>query len=231
MAGVASPQCCRDDVDEAAVVTSMQELIDISPLIEPRIGVWPGDTPFVRRVSVDMREGGNLTLSDIRTSLHVGAHADAPSHCELSGSDIASRSLHYYVGPCEVIRVSVARGERIFPSHLGDRTIIAPRILFRTGTFPDPRQWNEDFASLSPELVDVLHERGVILAGIDTPSVDPFSSTELEAHRALVRHDMASLEGLMLEGVAEGTYDLIALPLRIDGGDASPVRAVLRRYV
>jgi arylformamidase len=101
-------------------------------------------------------------------------------------------------------------------------------VLFRTGTFPDPQNWNDDFASLSPEVIDALHQHGVILVGIDTPSVDPFESKALESHQALAEYDMANLEGLVLEGVAEGAYELIAAPLRIRGGDASPVRALLR---
>jgi arylformamidase len=207
------------------------KLIDISPVIDATIGVWPGDTPFAQTVNLDMRTGANLTLSDIRTTLHVGAHTDATSHYVANGQDIASRSLEYYVGACDVLQVEVGRGERITPSHLASRNIASPRVLFRTGTFPDPRAWNNDFASLSPEVIDLLHARGVILVGIDTPSVDPFESKMLEAHQALAEHDMANLEGLVLDGVEDGTYELIALPLPIRGGDASPVRAILRTLV
>jgi arylformamidase len=203
-------------------------LIDISPLIDATIAVWPGDTPFAQTFNAEMSAGSNLTLSDIRTTLHVGAHTDAASHYVADGEDIASRSLDYYVGRCGVVQVDVARGERIFPRHIERKRIDAPRVLFYTGTFPDPRNWNDDFAALSPELIDVLHDRGVMLVGIDTPSVDPFDSKALEAHHALARHAMANLEGLVLDGVDEGEYELIALPLRIRGGDASPVRAVLR---
>lgn len=203
-------------------------LIDISPIIDASIRVWPGDTPFERNVSVDMAAGANLTLSDVRTTLHVGAHADAPSHYVANGADIASRRLEMYIGQCVVIHVDVQRGERVRPADLVGKAITAPRVLFRTGTFPDSRHWNEDFASLSPELIDSLHDRGVVLVGIDTPSVDPFDSKALEAHNALAAYDMANLEGLVLEHVAEGEYELIAAPLRIRGADASPVRAVLR---
>jgi arylformamidase len=104
-------------------------------------------------------------------------------------------------------------------------------VLLRTGTFPDPRNFNEDFASLSAELVDWLHGIGVITVGIDTPSVDPFHDKILEAHHAMARHDMANLEGLVLDDVPEGRYELIALPLRLAGADGSPVRAVLRPLV
>ena len=203
-------------------------LIDISPIIDASISVWPGDTPFARNVSHDMHDGANLTLSDIRTTLHVGAHADAPSHYIANGNDIAARRLELYIGQCVVLHVNVNRTERIRPADLAGKAITAPRVLFRTGTFPDPRNWNDDFASISPELIDALHDRGVVLIGIDTPSVDPFDSKALEAHNALAAYDMANLEGLVLDHVAEGEYELIAAPLRIRGGDASPVRAVLR---
>ena len=203
-------------------------LIDISPILDPSIAVWPDDVPFARNVSLDIDAGAHLTLSDVRTTLHAGAHADAPSHYAAGGADIASRSLDYYIGQCIVVQVNVNRGDRIRPMHIAGKAITAPRVLFRTGTFPDPRNWNDDFASLSPEVIDVLHGHGVILVGIDTPSVDPFESKALESHQALAEYDMANLEGLVLDAVPEGTYELIAAPLRIRGGDASPVRAVLR---
>jgi arylformamidase len=101
-------------------------------------------------------------------------------------------------------------------------------VLLATGTYPDPETFNEDFAALSAALVEFLHERGVILIGVDTPSVDPFSSKELPAHKTFLRCDMAILEGLILKDVPEGMYELIALPLRLVGFDASPVRAILR---
>ncbi len=205
-------------------------LIDISPLIDDSIRVWPGDTPFVHTVNRDMNTGANLTLSDIRTSVHVGAHADAPNHTVRDGPDIASRRLDYYIGRCVVLHIRVRRGERITPEHLGGKVVSAPRVLLRTGTFPDPRAWNNDFASLSPALVDDFYQHGVMLIGIDTPSVDPFDSTALEAHQAFARNDMAVLEGLVLDHVEEGEYELIAPPLRIARADASPVRAVLRTF-
>ncbi len=101
-------------------------------------------------------------------------------------------------------------------------------MLLVTGTFPDPTRWNEDFASLEPDLVDALHALSVRLVGIDTPSVDPFSSKDLQAHKRFLANDMAILEGLVLKDVPQGLYELIALPLKLEGFDASPVRAVLR---
>ena len=204
----------------------MSRIHDISQLISPRLAVWPGDVPFSRSVALSMAEGANLDLSSVTATLHLGAHADAPSHYAAGAAGMAAVDLSPYYGPCQVMRVRVARGGRILPQHLhGD--LAAPRLLFHTGTFPDPESWNTDFASLSPELVELLHGHGVLLVGIDTPSVDPFDSKALEAHQALARTGMRNLEGLVLDAVPEGRYTLAALPLKLEGADASPVRAVL----
>lgn len=202
--------------------------IDISPPIDSSIHVWPGDTPFMHSVNLDMNAGANITLSEIHTTVHVGAHADAPAHYVRDGMDIASRRLEFYIGRCVVLRVPVRRGERVIVEHLDGKVLSAPRVLLRTGTFPDPRKWNNDFAYLSPALVEHLYQHGVMLVGIDTPSVDAFDSKALEAHQAFARNDMAMLEGLVLDHVDEGEYELIAAPLPLVGADASPVRAVLR---
>jgi arylformamidase len=188
-------------------------IYDISPPLSPRLAVWPGDTSLSREVLLDLGQPisescnnvATITLSTLHATCHLGAHADAPSHYGRGAPDIASRGLDFYLGPCQVVRV-----------------------LLATGTVPDPEQFNEDFAALSPDLVEALHRQGVRLVGIDTPSVDLFDSKDLPAHHTFLRRDMAILEGLMLNGVPEGTYELIALPLRLTGFDASPVRAVLR---
>ncbi len=176
---------------------------------------------------MDMRRGANLTLSTLRATVHLGAHADAPSHYGLESPSIEARRLDFYLGPCQVLRVAVGRGKRINPDDVS-LPAAAERILFATGTYPEPNHFNEDFAALSPELIDQMARRGVRLVGIDTPSVDLFDSKDLPSHQACLRHDMAILEGIILEGVPAGLYELIALPLKLQGFDASPVRAVLR---
>lgn len=201
-------------------------LIDISPTLHPGVAVWPGDVPYSREVTCAFADGANLDLSSVRTTVHVGAHADAPSHYHPDGVGISARSLEPYYGPCQVIDVAIARGGRIRPEDVVG-PVQAPRVLFRTGTFPDPDRFNEDFAALSPELVDWLADQGVLLVGLDTPSVDPFSSKALESHNALFRRDLSVLEGVVLSHVDPGFYTLIALPLKLADADASPVRAVL----
>jgi arylformamidase len=202
-------------------------IYDITPPISEGLQVWPGDTPPLREVLCDMKRGANITLSTLHATVHLGAHADAPSHYGADAPAIHERSLDYYLGPCQVIRVSVIRGTCITTRAL-KVPVSAERVLLATGTYPDPEHFNEDFAALSPELVETLHEQGVKLIGIDTPSVDPFSSKDLPAHKMFLKYDMAILEGLVLNDVPEGIYELIAVPLKLVGFDASPVRALLR---
>ena len=202
-------------------------LYDITPSITPKLAVWPGDTPASREVLCDIARDDNITLSTLRATVHLGAHADGPNHYGKDAPAIDERSLDYYLGPCQVIRVNVARVTRILPSMVRAE-LTTPRVLFATETYPDPQNWNSDFAALSVELIDLLHDRGVITVGIDTPSVDLFESKDLPAHKAILRHNMAILEGLVLKDVPEGMYELIALPLSLAGFDASPVRAILR---
>lgn len=200
---------------------------DISPVISEKTAVFPGDVPYSREVSLAFDHGHHLTLSAMRTTLHLGAHADASNHYHSSGKGIDQRPLERYLGSCQVVKVSIPRGERISPEHIAGLAITEPRVLFSTGSFPDPDKWNGDFNSLSPELIDQLATRGVMLVGIDTPSVDPADSKGLESHQAIFRHDFCVLEGLILDHVPAGRYTLVALPLPLKDADASPVRAIL----
>ena len=212
----------------------MPRLYDISPPISPSLKVWPGDTVPSREILLDTAKGDTITLSTLRTTVHAGAHADGPNHYGPMPDGSPARSidempLEHYLGPCTVIDAKVASGVRVSMNDLDLGAADLPaRVLIRTGTFPDPTNFNEDFAALSVDLIEILHERGVITIGVDTPSVDLFDSKDLPAHKAFLRTGVAILEGLVLAGVPAGTYELIALPLKLEGFDGSPVRAVLR---
>ena len=82
-------------------------IYDVTPLISPRLRVWPGDTPPAREVLLDMKQGANITLSTLRATVHLGAHADAPSHYSADAPAIHERNLDYYLGQCQVIRVAI----------------------------------------------------------------------------------------------------------------------------
>lgn len=207
------------------------KIYDITPKISSRLAVFPGDQPFAREETLSFKAGHHLELSQIRSTVHLGAHADAPSHYHARGASIDQRPLSLYLGAAQVIRVQGLRPkERLLPEHVLT-PVQAPRVLFDTGSFTDPERWNSEFNSLSPQLLEWLHAREVRLVGIDTPSVDPEDSKALESHQILFKYDFGVLEGLWLKEVPEGLYTLVALPLPLEGGDASPVRAVLLQGV
>jgi arylformamidase len=202
-------------------------LYDISPTVRPEIPVWPGDTPFQARLAWSIAEGASVNVAAVTTTLHLGSHADAPFHTEARGEGIAEVPIERFLGPCRVVRVPAA--PLVEPRHLEGIDLASPRrLLLRSDSVRDRKSFPERFTALSPELAVLLGERGVLLVGLDTPSVDPFDSKQLLAHHALARGGVAILEGLVLDGVPEGVYELIALPIKLAELDASPVRAVLR---
>lgn len=202
-------------------------LVDISPLISEELAVWPGDIAFSRSEMCSIDAGDNIDLSSMNTTLHLGAHVDAPSHYKKDEQSIDELELEPYIGPCQLIRLEKSEDRLIRPEEFEGK-ITESRVLFYTGSYPDSKNFNEDFRSFSPEAIEALASKKVKLIGIDTPSFDLFESKDLASHKKLSEHKIRNLEGLMLEGVAPGVYELIALPLKIKGGDASPVRAILR---
>lgn len=203
------------------------ELIDISPEISNSTAVFPGDVKFSRDVSMAFSHGNHLELSSITSTLHLGAHADAPIHYHKDGKGIDSVNLKHYVGNCQVISATNSQGKRLTLSDFSNLKISAKRILIKTKSYPNPNRWNSDFTSLSKELVHHFHKNGVITIGIDTPSVDPEGDKLLESHKALFQCQMANLEGLVLDKVEDGNYFLVAPPLKLKDAEASPVRALL----
>ncbi len=208
----------------------MPQIYDISPLVSARTAVFPGDTPYERRELMHVDRGDHISLSAITTTVHLGSHADAPIHYGKGGRTMTQQPLELYIGACLVVRVEGARGRRVGIADVAGRVPFGTeRLLIATGSYPDPQEWSPGFAAIEPELVRWLDTRGVRLVGIDTPSVDSADSKDLPAHAAFFAADMAIIEGLALAEVPEGAYELIALPLKLEGADASPVRAILRK--
>ncbi len=206
----------------------MQErIIDISPTLSETTAVWPGDKNLARQVQAQISPHSPIYLSSLMTTVHIGAHADAPSHYTAGASDIDAVDLGAYIGPCHVVTVDVQ--DIVRPADIAAALQLRPqRLLLRTKSFPNPEHFSTDFVAIAAETIHALAAHGCVLIGIDTPSVDPFSSKDLPAHHALAATGMRNLEGLVLSHVSDGPYELIALPLKLKGFDASPVRAILR---
>lgn len=203
-------------------------LWDISPPLRPGIPVWPGDTAFVAERSWQLDATCPVNVSRITLSTHTGAHADAPLHYDAAGAPVGGLDLNRYLGPCRVVHAIDVR-PLIRASDVLDRLAAGTtRLLIRTYRQAPQARWDPGFAAIEPALIDGLASRGVVLIGVDTPSLDPQDSKTMDAHHAVRRHGLSILEGLVLDAVEPGDYELIALPLALADLDAAPVRAVLR---
>lgn len=202
-------------------------LWDISPIVSVDTPAFPGDTTFSQQWTARIGPACPVNLSAITMSPHLGAHADAPLHYGIDAPAIADVPLEPYLGPCRVIH-AIDCGPLVTPEHLAHAsTGLPPRVLVRTCR-KAPTTWSAAFTVFAPETIAWLAGLGVRLVGIDAQSVDPADSKTLDSHRQLLVHGLRVLENLVLDDVAAGDYELIALPLRLAGVDASPVRAVLR---
>lgn len=206
----------------------MRRLWDISPAIGPGFPVFPGDTAFTLRWTWSIGPDCPVNVSELLMSPHTGSHTDAPLHYDPAGAAIADVPLDVYLGRCRVVH-AIDVGSTVEPEHIEAALHGVPeRVLIRTARAARIDAWDPAFTAIAAATIDRLHEAGVRLVGVDTASLDPADSKTLDSHQRVRAHGMAILEGIVLDDVPAGDYELIALPLKIRGGDASPVRAVLR---
>ncbi|ADZ72003.1 arylformamidase [Polymorphum gilvum] len=206
----------------------MGRIIDITPAVRLGMAVFPGDAAY--RVTQTFAIGPQcpVNVAEFAMSCHCGAHADAPLHYDPDGAPIDRLDLDDFIGPARLVDARgdgpLVRPQDIEPALDG----VPARVLLRLAERLDPLAWPAGFRALAPETMDLLAARGVRLVGVDVPSVDPDTSKDLPAHGAARRHDLRILENLALQDVEFGDYELIALPIKLEGLDAAPVRAVLR---
>ncbi len=206
----------------------MARLWDISQPLRPGLPVWPGDTAFAADRTWLLDGDCPVNVSKVTFSTHSGTHADAPFHYDPTGRTAEAMDLTRYIGPCRVVDARHAKGFVTQADIAGALTNLPQRVLMRTFERFDHSAWPADFTALDADLIETLANLGVVLVGLDAPSIDPETSKDLRAHNAVRRRGLSILEGLVLDDVPFGDYELIALPLPLEGLDASPVRAVLR---
>lgn len=204
-----------------------RKIWDISQKVRVGIPVWPGDSPYQEERTWSIGPGCPVNVCQISLSTHTGTHTDAPLHYDADGAPMGEVPLDLYLGACQLITipqgVSLIENDHVLPFLQPGITRLLARTFLRF-----PEKWQSDFAAWSPDLIRTLAENGVRLIGTDAPSVDPEDSKSLDAHMCVRRYGLAILEGLVLDDVPDGIYELIALPLKLYTADASPVRAVLR---
>jgi arylformamidase len=207
-------------------------IIDITRAVRATTAVFPGDTPYRADPLLRLAAGSAVNLVTLTTTPHVGTHADAPFHTLHNGAHPIDLPIEPYIGAARVISVGRRHGAITrddLPADLDLRS--TPRVLLRTWYSElDDAVWDDSFPYPDAALITWLAGCGVVLIGLDTPSFDAADSRTLPGHAALWRHGMFNLENLLLRGVPDGVYELIALPLRLDAACASPVRAILRSF-
>ncbi len=210
------------------------KLYDITRPLHNALAPWPGDTAFHFERKWEMSAGASVNVGAVTMGVHNGTHADAPIHFRPDGAAIEALPPEIFCGPAVVVDLTGRSGDPCAPIGLPElepaavELARAPRLLLKTGAWPDETQFPPRIPVVAPDVPAWLGARGVILLGVDVPSVDATDSKTMPNHHALFRAGVSILESLDLHAVPAGVYELIALPLKIVGGDAAPVRAVLR---
>lgn len=184
----------------------MKPIWDISRPTAPGIWVWPGDRAYERAFTWRMADGASCNVGQIAMSCHTATHMDAPYHFDESGATAERIPLEACVGPALVLPLAGLADD--------PAAARAERVLVKAG-------------GAAPTVAVIERLPQLRLFGTDAPSVDPMDSTTLDAHHALARRGVVILEGLDLSAVPDGAYELVALPLRLEGMDAAPARAIL----
>ncbi|WP_404456686.1 arylformamidase [Virgibacillus necropolis] len=202
--------------------------IDISQPLTNDMAHWPEDEPFSYSLTVAKQDSGSVNIGQMATSVHTGTHVDAPFHFDDEGKTIEQLDVNLYIGDAMVLDVSHV--QEVTVETLSAFSIQGvKRILLKTSLPSNPKRFPEKIPTLDPRIADFLSEKGVKLLGVNMPSVDALDSKELPTHHALYDNGINILENLVLDKIEQGNYELIALPLAIEGSDGSPVRAVVRR--
>jgi arylformamidase len=204
--------------------------IDISVPLHNTMVHWPGDPPFNRKPIKDMEQGSTANLSNLTMGSHTGTHVDAPKHFIQNGQTIDNMPLDIMTGIARVIEIADRHSIKLeeiekHKIHRGER------ILFKT--YNSLSVWNtdifvEDFIYISNEVADLLADKKVKMVGVDYLSVGGYKGNGSYVHHKLLGSGIWLIETLNLSKVNAGKYYLICLPLRIEGGDGAPARAILR---
>ena len=208
------------------------KIFDISRSLSNDLAPWPGDTAFRFELKWKMAEGATVNVGAVTMGVHNGSHADAPFHFKQGAGTIEGMPLETYLGESVVIDLTAKfktdRTRQITIADL-ESSAEAPRLLLKTGVWRDSKIFPTWIPVIAPDVAECLGKRKVKLLGLDLPSVDSIDAKILVNHHALAAAGVAIVESLDLSEVEAGTYHFSALPLRISGGDAAPVRAILWR--
>lgn len=207
------------------------EWIDVTVPVHNGMVHWPGDLPYRRQLTLSMDDGKIANLSQIECSAHTGTHLDAPRHFMPGGATIDAMPITATVGPARVIEIQDPETIRKTEVEL-HKPAKGERLLFKTRNSAyvwKTSEFLENYVYLPPDTAEYLASVGVLTVGVDYLSVGGFHTGSAETHRALLGAGVWVIEGLSLEHVEPGEYELVCLPLLLQGSDGAPARAILRR--
>ncbi len=206
---------------------------DISVKINKDLPVWPGSPGLQIDRLLDMEKGDEATVSLIHMEAHTGTHIDAPLHFVKGGKTITDIPLDKLIGDCLLVQIENCLS--IGPLQLEKIPLDGvKKLLIKTDNQNiwknSPTSFDESFAALSAEGAAYLVKKGIELVGIDYLSIQRFHDST-ETHTILLENEVVILETLDLSRVTPGQYELLCLPLKIEGLEGCPVRAILREKV
>src|SRR5699024_4127176 len=180
------------------------------------------ETPVTKEMS------GSVNIGRITTSTHTGTHIDAPFHFMNDGKRILDLDINRFIGPCIVL--DIGEVDTIDREALESAGITkTERLHSKTALRNRPQHFPEEVRGITQDGAACMKEYGVLLGGVDVPSVDPITSKTPDGHHALYENDIYTLENVMLDHVETGYYEMAALPLALEESDGSPTRAVIRK--
>lgn len=206
----------------------MKKYIDVTLKINEETIIYPGDAKFEKDFVCSINEGDVCNVTAISMGTHTGTHIDAPRHFYKNGRTVDSLELEKLIGHAKVF--SLEDIDIIKETHIKSLNIEkGDRVIFKTknSKYLLDGEFRKDFVYLDKSASDYLIEKGVILIGIDSLSIEEFNSDFHEVHFDLLEKEIVIVEALDLNEVEEGDYEIIALPLKIEGGDGSPARVIL----
>ena len=207
------------------------KILDISVSLNADLPVWPGDPQFVLKPYRRISEGSVSNDSRIACSVHSGTHVDAPAHFIENGATVEQMSLDVLIGNATVIEIL---NEDIITAEILQNLKLPEnmeRLLLKTknsALWARPgHRFNPDFVALNSDAAAWLVQKDVRLVGVDYLSVQLFNDTEPLTHQILLEAGVVIVEGLNMQNVQQGSYQLVCLPLKLAGSEGAPARAVL----
>lgn len=203
--------------------------IDITMPMHKNMPIWPGDTPFSYRLDATLEQDG-ANVGSIQMSLHAGTHIDAPYHYDDFGKAVNVLPLELFIGAVQIVELqNVAEITAPMLEQLElQRT---ERIFFKTKQQYDAYTFEPNYTVFTSEAIVFLAQQGIRVIGTDAPSIDALADETLRAHHMCNELNVYIIENLWLNNVEAGLYDFIGLPLALQGADASPIRAVIKKQM